>query len=348
MHIVGPPARLAHRRGQPALHRVGRGCGRTILSHGTDVIGGDGAAEASGKAAGRHRRLGFQLGQRVGPRRVGRGFGAAQKGGADLHRAGPQDQRRSDAAAIADTAGRDDRHRQFVGEPRQQREQPNHLPLGGARIEGAAMPAGFEPLRHHRVGPGLLGGARLGEGRRAGEPSDAARLQQGDESVGKQAHDRRHDSRARGEQRGALRVEINGRRIARFGRDQRAPLAEKLAHSPLVLAVAQRRRIGDPQIDLEATVALPAELLRPGSDAVGRGHQRTHPAHPAGIGDRSSEVGWAGAGHRRHQDRHAQAKPAAKRGDALARAAIGGNGGHQNLTDWAACAPRRARAIGSS
>ncbi len=61
-------------------------------------------------------------------------------------------------------------------------KRPDHLALGGGRIEGAAMAAGFETLRHHRVGAGRLGGARLGEGRRAGEPGDAARLQLGDES----------------------------------------------------------------------------------------------------------------------------------------------------------------------
>ena len=43
------------------------------------------------------------------------------------------------------------------------------------------MAAGLEALRDDRVGAGGLGGARLGDGRRAGEPGDAARLQLGDE-----------------------------------------------------------------------------------------------------------------------------------------------------------------------
>ena len=69
----------------------------------------------------------------------------------------------------------------------------------------------------------------------------------------------------------ALRLEIERHRVARLGRHRRTPSAEKLAHQPLVLGIALRRRIGDPQIDLECAVALPAELLGPGGDAVGRG-----------------------------------------------------------------------------
>jgi hypothetical protein len=50
------------------------------------------------------------------------------------------------------------------------------LLLGGGRIKGAAMPAGFEALGYHRICAGIFRGARLGERRRAGKPGDAARL----------------------------------------------------------------------------------------------------------------------------------------------------------------------------
>ncbi len=57
--------------------------------------------------------------------------------------------------------------------------------------------------------------------------------------------------------------------------------------------------------------------------------KRAEPAHPAGIADRRGEAGRAGAGHRRHQDRDAQPKAAAKRGRALARAGFGADIRHR-------------------
>ncbi len=106
--------------------------------------------------------------------------------------------------------------------------------------------------------------------------------------------------------------EIERRRVAGLLSHRRAPLPEEIAHPLFVLGVAHRRRIGHPQIYLERAVALAAEFPGPGIDPVGGGHQRAKPAHAAGIGDRGGEPDRAGPGHRRHQDRHAQAKAPAE------------------------------------
>src|SRR5436305_1657352 len=138
------------------------------------------------------------------------------------------------------------------------------------RIEAAAMAARLEALRDDRIGAGILGRARLGEGRRAGEPGDAASLQLGDELLRKETHDRRDHARRRGEQRVTLHREIERLGIARLGRHRRTPLPKEIAHPHLVPGIAHRLRIGDPQIDLERAIALAAELLGPGGDALGR------------------------------------------------------------------------------
>jgi len=165
-----------------------------------------------------------------------------------------------------------------------------------------------------------------------------ARLQPGHEFLRVEAHDRRDDARTGGEDCLALRVEIEQWGVARLGGHRRAPLPEELADARLVLRIAHRRRVGDPQIDLERAVALAAELRDPFGDPVGRRRQRAEPAHAAGIGDGGGKRRRAGAGHRRLQDRHPQPEMPAEFDGALARAvsrchlspfssAIQGNGG---------------------
>ena len=132
------------------------------------------------------------------------------------------------------------------------------------------MTAGFEALRDDRIGAGSFGVARLGESCRAGEPGDAARLQLGHEFIREEAHDRRDDTRRRREQRRTLRIEIERLGVAQLGRHRRTPLPKKIPHLLLVLRLAHRFRVGHPQIDLEAAVALAAELACPAGDAVRR------------------------------------------------------------------------------
>jgi hypothetical protein len=76
-------------------------------------------------------------------------------------------------------------------------------------------------------------------------------------------------------------------------------LAEEVARPRFGRRVALWRRIGNPEIELEAAVALAAEIARPGFDAVGLRQQCAHAAHAAGIRDGGGECDGAGAGHRR-------------------------------------------------
>jgi hypothetical protein len=127
----------------------------------------------------------------------------------------------------------------------------------------------------------------------------------------------------RGREQGvALHAKIERLGVARLGRHRRSPLPEKVAYPLFVLGIADRLRVGDPQIDLERAIALAAELLGPASDAVGRRGQRAKPAHAAGVGDRRRESDRAGAGHGRLQDRDAQPEMPAKGFGALARALL--------------------------
>ena len=306
---------------EPALDRVGRGAGRCGRGGGARVIGRDRAPQPAGEGAGRHRHFRFEIVERVRPGRVHlrRGLGRAQESRADLHRGGAEDQCRGHAAAVGDAASGDDRHAELVGEPRHEREEADRLPLGLGRIEGAAMAARLETLRDDGIRPCRFGGAGLGQRRGAGEPGDAARLQLGDKRVREEAHDRRDDTRGGREQRIALLIEIERLRVACLGRHRRPPLPEKVANTGLVLAIARRFRIGDPQIDLEGAIALAAKLLRPGGHTVRRGCQRAQSAHAASIGDRRRQPDRAGARHRRLQNRDAQPEPPAKGFGALPR-----------------------------
>ena len=67
------------------------------------------------------------------------------------------------------------------------------------------MPAGFVSLRDDRVSASRPRGARLGQGRRGGEPRDAALLQTLDERWREYPHDRRDDGWRRGDEGVALR-----------------------------------------------------------------------------------------------------------------------------------------------
>ena len=68
--------------------------------------------------------------------------------------------------------GSHDRYLEVVGEPRQEREEPDVGALGGVLVERAAMAAGLHALSDDRVRAGLLGGKRLLQRGGTGEPGD--------------------------------------------------------------------------------------------------------------------------------------------------------------------------------
>ena len=224
-------AGLAHRRRQPALHRVGRRARRIGRGGGAHVIGRDRAAETAGKGAGRHRRLGVEIGQRIGPGGRDPGLRAAQQRRADLHRAGAQGQRRRDGAPVADAAGRDDRHREHVRQPRHQREQADH---------SAARPC---RRRTRRDGRRPRNPARRPHRRR---PARRARASATVVAQANQAMPRDFSSAtmfsgnspmidettcgAAASIACALRVEVERARVARLRRHRRPPTRQELAH----------------------------------------------------------------------------------------------------------------------
>jgi hypothetical protein len=163
-----------------------------------------------------------------------------------LHRTGAEQQRRRHAAAVGDPAGGDDRNAHRIDHRRQQREQSDHGVLAALGVESAAMTARLHALSDDHVGAGGFRGAGLGDGRDRGEPADAARLEPRHKFFRVNPHDRRDDRRPGGEQRLALRVEIQRGHISGASMHFRSPLREKLADLRLAFEVALGRRVGHP------------------------------------------------------------------------------------------------------
>src|SRR5690348_15147639 len=102
-------------------------------------------------------------------------------------------------------------------------------------------------------------------------------------------------------------------------RNGRAPFPQKFPNLALMLRIANRRRVGNPEVDLKPTIALVPELSGPVRDPVGGCGQGPEPAHAACICHRACEAGGAGAGHWRLQYWHPQAETSAEPGGALSR-----------------------------
>jgi len=94
------------------------------------------------------------------------------------------------------------------------------------------------------------------------------------------------------------------------------PVGEKVSHRRFRGGIALGRRIGDPEIELKATVCAGTNVGGPLLDRVRLHHQRAAAAEPAGIGDRNGQRGRTGARHRRHQDRHTEIELFTKHGGA--------------------------------
>ncbi len=141
-----------HRRRQAALDRIGSRRRRVRRRRGENVGVGDAAPGAAAERPADDRVLGRGARQGVRPGGMDPGLRATQKGGADLHRARSERQRRGDAASVGDAAGGDHRRADRIDDRGQQGEQADLPAFGLERIEAAAMPAGFRALRDNGVG----------------------------------------------------------------------------------------------------------------------------------------------------------------------------------------------------
>ena len=105
-----------------------------VRGSGSHEVGGDRTAQASGEGSGEHGAFGIEIGQRVGPCRVGLRFRATQERGPEHGRARAQSQGGGYTPAVADPSRRDDREINDIGQPGDQREQAHALALGRCRI----------------------------------------------------------------------------------------------------------------------------------------------------------------------------------------------------------------------
>src|ERR1700753_2301803 len=96
----------------------------------------------------------------------------------------------------------------------------------------------FAALGDDGIGSGALGGERLVERRRGGEPAYALLLEPTDELLRKETHDRGDHWRREFEERLALPGEIRRHCVACFGWHFRPPRGEEGAHSRFRFAVA--------------------------------------------------------------------------------------------------------------
>ena len=194
---------------------------------------------------------------------MGLRFGTSQERRADVHGARAERQRGGDAAAVADSAGRDDRQIDRIRHARQQREQPDRLPFGRGLIERPAMAAGLESLRDDRVGTGVarafFASSVVVAVANHAMPFDFARETNDsgktpmieDTAVGASSRNLSHCSPK------------SGRAVRRRGGDLRSPPLQKLADARFRAGVAARRRIRDPRVQLQRSGAVRAEPPAP-------------------------------------------------------------------------------------
>src|SRR5437016_6567917 len=78
---------------------------------------------------------------------------------------------------------------------------------------------------------------------------------------------------------------------------------------PFVLGIAQRRRIRNPEVDLEGAIALGAYISRPLHDRARLHQERATAPEASGIRYRNGESCWARARHRREQNGTPKSKP---------------------------------------
>jgi hypothetical protein len=257
MHVIGLLTEFAHVGGQAALHRIGRGLGRAPCRRCDRVVGRHGATKPTGEGTGRYRTLGLELLERIRPGARDFRLGTSQEPGADLDRAGAQGESRCHAAPVGDASGGNEGQvGDLVGDARQQREERAALTCRSARIERAAMSAGFDALHHDRVGPGFAGLLRLLESGHAAKPRDVPPLVLAHEVGAEEPHDRRYRRWPHLEEGLALCLEVEKPHVAGFRRHRRSPAGQEVADPQLQFGVPCGRRIGNPNVELERAIAL--------------------------------------------------------------------------------------------
>ena len=87
-----------------------------------------------------------------------------QKAGANLRSARAQDQCRSDAPLVSDSARRDNGNAHCVDHRRQQSKKTNHFALRTSGVKTSAMATRLHALRNNDIGAGGLRRAGLAPG----------------------------------------------------------------------------------------------------------------------------------------------------------------------------------------
>ena len=126
------------------------------------------------------------------------------------------------------------------------------------------------------------------------------------------------------EHRLALLGKVRQGAVARLGSDLGTPGLEKVPHFPLGGGVATGRRIGDPEVDLEAAVGAGPDFARPGLDRF-RPHQQ-RPATPY------APRHW----RRRSKARADRRRPSARAGSGCADGWLGRSLQRESRRGWAA------------
>src|SRR5579864_4572822 len=192
-------------------------------------------------------------------------FRCAQESCADLRCTRTQCKCCRDASAVGNASGSDDRNPDSVDDCRNKGSQSHHFALGLIGIKAATVPAGFHSLNHNHVCASRLCCLRFSDGRRIGEPRDAKGLKPIHEFGWVESHYRRDYGWAGLEQRLALRGEVWWPGITRVFCDHRPPLRKKLAHAFFVGRIADRGRVGNPEIELKSAIARGSHLIGPGT-----------------------------------------------------------------------------------
>ena len=90
-------------------------------------------------------------------------------------------------------------------------------------------------------------------------------------------------------------------------------LCQEVPYGILGSHIALGKSIGNPEIELKSAVAAGAHVRRPRFDRLGLHQECTTAPQPAGIGNGNSQRRRASAGHRSHQDWHAEIERLTKR-----------------------------------
>ena len=168
------------------------------------------------------------------------------------------------------------------------------------------MSASLHALSNDDIGSGSFGRLCFVDGRNVCEPLDALAFHPRYEVVRVEPHNGGYDRGAGLQHCFALCFKIWWSSVASFPRNLWSPIAEKTPHRIFGNDVPFGRRIGNPQIQLKATVSACANFRRPVSDCNWLHEECATTAQAPGIGNCNGQRSRTGAGHRCHQNWHTQ------------------------------------------